>query len=47
VREESGALAALVGLSGPTVRLTRARRLELRPRIIEIAAEIQDRLTSS
>jgi DNA-binding IclR family transcriptional regulator len=47
VRSARGSLAAIVGLSGPTFRLTRSRRRELLPAIRATAAAIELRLPQS
>lgn len=41
VRDPGGALAALVGVSGPTFRLPRAQRRALVPAILAAAAEVE------
>jgi DNA-binding IclR family transcriptional regulator len=41
VRAEERALAAAVGLSGPTFRLGRARRREVLPEVTAVAAELE------
>jgi DNA-binding IclR family transcriptional regulator len=44
VRSSSGTLAAIVGVSGPTFRLTRSRRKETLALVTDTAAEIERRL---
>jgi DNA-binding IclR family transcriptional regulator len=40
VRTSGGALAAMIGVSGPSFRLTRRRRAELVPHILDAASEL-------
>jgi DNA-binding IclR family transcriptional regulator len=40
VRTSGGALAAMIGVSGPSFRLTRRRRAELVPYILDAATEL-------
>jgi len=44
VRNKDGSLAALLGLSGPTTRLNRARRGELRRDVLRAAGDMERRL---
>ena len=44
IRSETGSLAAMIGVSGPTARLGRARRAELRGLVVGAARQIEQRL---
>ena len=41
VRHHIGTLAAMIGISGPTFRLNKARRQALLPTVLAAAAEIE------
>jgi IclR family transcriptional regulator, acetate operon repressor len=47
LRDVDGALLALIGISGPTFRLGRARRRELLPLVQKVALELEAAITQS